>query len=103
MSETHLSLPFAGILCVSAESLLLGPPVNLSAKIRKYFQTRGWRAGCVRSGFWTVRVLEPAASAEGKAFPFLERPVSCLLGSQHLGNVLIHGPYSDSTYKGPSP
>lgn len=42
--------------------------------------------------------MGPAAPVEGPTFPFLERAVPRLLGTEHLGHVLVHRPSLDPTY-----
>lgn len=90
MSQAHLPLSCAGILCLSSADILPRRASHLQDSTNELYQA-GCRA-CTR--FWSrirpFRLPWADGSNVEQAVSLFKRSLPRLLGAEHLGNVLIH-------------
>ena len=89
LSQAHLPVPRASLLCLLTASLLHGTEVRVRCPSGQLCETRGinWHRG--NGGVWTFCLLWPDASVVESTLPLFPRPMSRLLGSECVGHLLV--------------
>ena len=90
LPEAHLPISRTSIFRILATSILPRPKIDFSYQIWKCAKIGLWDHCCVWCRLWTIRILGPATAATEQTVSILQRTMSCVLGSQCLGNVLLH-------------
>jgi hypothetical protein len=99
--QAHLSVLGASILCLPPPRLLLGAATIVPLSEHPVFQlckVGNWYCRHLRLRIWSICCLGPDGTGVPSFVPVLTWSMSCVLGPECMGNVLIRGSSSHLRY-----
>lgn len=89
LSEAYISIPCSRLLRLPAARILPRPEISFAHPLRELCETRIGAEWGIWDCFWPIRLLGSARSTLGTPVSVLAGSLSCVLGTEYMGYVLI--------------